>query len=324
MGKRKGRYSTCNIERKSSSLSRRKFFSSGMGECQNTLMTSHSILLQCQCIHPVSVLGFRFFCAVYCIFFWTFSLGFSIIDDKGYHWFKLYSSWVYIAATLYFCFAFFVTFIEICKVCKFSDSKSRRRKREERYRNQEQRSNVPAEGRFRSTQELYDDIELDQPSIDSREGSVRDLPAEEVEDEEPLPWRYKIMWFLENIAMANTITATVAYWIFIRDESENLSFSDIRSYFIVDRHGIVTFFLIVEFLLNKIPWRIFHFIYSLAFGLSYLFFYLINWRITRQNIYQILDWTSHVGHSMLYFTGALACIIVIQILLFCVYMKKRH
>lgn len=280
--------------------------------------------LQCQCIHPVSVLGYRFFCAVYCIFFWTFSLGFSIIDHNGYRWFKLYSSWVYIAATLYFCYAFFVTFLDICKVCKFSDAKSRRRKKEERYRNHEHQSNIPVEGRFRSTQELYDDIELDVPSID---GSMADLPAAAPEDDdeiEPLPWRYKIMWFLENIAMANTITATIAYWVFIRDGQEDLSFTDIRSYFIVDRHGIVTLFLIVEFLLNKMPWRIFHFIYPLAFGFGYLFFYLINWRITHQNIYSILDWTNHVGHSILYFTGALFCIIVVQILLFCVYRHKRH
>lgn len=283
---------------------------------------------QCPCIHPVSVLGFRFFCTVYCIFFWTFSLGFSIIDDNGYHWFKLYSSWAYIASTIYFTYAFFVTFMEICRVCKFD---SRKRRREERYRKR-QVSNVPVEGRFRSTQELYDDIELDHPSMSSREGSVTDLPqgradnqgGTEQDEDEPLPWRYKIMWFLENVALANSITATIAYWIFIRDETENLSFSDIRSFFVVDRHGIVTFFLLVEFLLNKMPWRILHFIYPLAFGFGYLFFYLINWRITHQNIYRFLNWTTGPGHSILYFTGALACIIIIQILLFCVYRKKRH
>ncbi|XP_066920346.1 uncharacterized protein [Clytia hemisphaerica] len=278
---------------------------------------------QCPCIHPLSVVGYRFFCAVYCIFFWTLSLGFSILDHNGYRWFKLYSSWVYMIATFFFSYAFFISFLEVCKVCKFNDSKKQRRK--DRYKNQEPVEEIPAEGRFRSNQKLYDDIELDQPSVSSRQPSNEDIATNDgVDIEEPLPWRFQILWFLENLVMVNSITSTIAYWIFIRDSSENLTFNDIRSYFIIDRHGIVTFFLLVEFLLNKIPWRIFHFIYPLAFGISYLIFHLINWYYTRDNIYKFLDWKDHIGHSILYFTGAFVCIIVLQFLLFLVYRKKRQ
>ena len=70
----------------------------------------------------------------------------------------------------------------------------------------------------------------------------------------------------------------------------------LRTFLLIDRHGINLVFMIVDFLLNRIPVRLLHFVYTTLFLGFYLAYNSIYWATTGDLIYgKILDYGSSPG-----------------------------
>lgn len=248
----------------------------------------------------------------------TLDLGIDVSESKSGRWFKYFSSWAYIACVLYFLFAFFLTFMEVCQIFRKNlHGRRSSRKTRDPY---DVEMEVPHEGRYRNR-------EFDDPYDDMKEEKRRQGPGPNtknnnnkqqqdiVDEDESLSIQFKLMWFLENIAITASGVVTIAYWTIIRDSNESLDVS-LKTYLTIDRHGIVFLFMLSDFLYNRIPFRALHLVYPLSFGLLYLAFHLANWEITGETVYSgTLDWDAHPGHTLAYFTAMLLGIIVVHLLL---------
>lgn len=258
----------------------------------------------------------------------TLDLGIDVTESKSGRWFKYFTSWAYIVCVLYFLFSFFLTFMELCQICRRNLHTKRPTKADPN-----DVEMAPAEGRFRHRD--FDDVYEDprEPANFSNRNTTNknssnntkpyyDSKQQVFYEDEPLPFQFKLMWVLENIAITISASVTIAYWTIIRDHNKSLE-PNLDSYLVVDRHGIVFLFMLLDFLFNRMPFRALHFIYPLAFGLLYLAFHLANWEITGEVIYSdVLNWDEHPGHTLAYFTGMFIGIIIIHFLMSIIHRCK--
>lgn len=126
---------------------------------------------------------------------------------------------------------------------------------------------------------------------------------------------FKLVWVLHNIAITMTATIVAGYWTVIHDYNKKLS-TDLDSYLKIDSHGINLVLLLLDLFLNKIPFRVLHFIHPLLLACTYIIFHIAYWAITDDTIYMATDWKDAPGITVLSLCGFLLVIFVFHFILY--------
>lgn len=141
------------------------------------------------------------------------------------------------------------------------------------------------------------------------------------QQKDSLPVKYKILWFLSSTSLTICSLVVIFYWTLLHDFNRKLKL-DLRTYLLIDRHGINLFLLLVEFSVNIIPVQILHFIYPLGFGVLYGIFNITYFFVTGDGAYSFIDWRNNTGQSVAAFIGALVAIIILHIVWYFIYRVK--
>ena len=133
--------------------------------------------------------------------------------------------------------------------------------------------------------------------------------------EPELKVRAKVHWFLYNLSLGTCTFVFIGFWVMLAPNRTRGYEPSLHTFLLIDRHGINLCFMAVDFLLNKIPLRLFHFVYTaLCFGL-YLVYNSIYWTATGHLIYgKVLDYGSSPGMVVGLALGA--CCVIIPLLHF--------
>lgn len=123
------------------------------------------------------------------------------------------------------------------------------------------------------------------------------------QQKDSLPVKYKILWFLSSTSLTICSLVVIFYWTLLHDFNRKLKL-DLRTYLLIDRHGINLFLLLVEFSVNIIPVQILHFIYP------------------GDGVYSFIDWRNNTEQSVAAFIGALVAIIILHIVWYFIYRVK--
>jgi len=99
----------------------------------------------------------------------------------------------------------------------------------------------------------------------------------------------KALWILFEIVLCNTFYVDVVYWLIIFPwQSEAMT-----AYFITSR-ALNSLFITIEILLNQIEVIPIHMIFSLLFGVLYMFYVWILFASTSTWVYDFLDWDNAI------------------------------
>ena len=138
-----------------------------------------------------------------------------------------------------------------------------------------------------------------------------------------LPIKFKILWLLSSISLTICSIVVIFYWAVLHDFNTPLKLN-LKSYLLIDRHGINLFLMIVEFFLHIIPVQFLHFIYPFGFGLLYAIFNIIYFFITGNGVYGFIDWRDNLGRTIGTLIGTLVFIIIVHTVLFFIYWVKSR
>lgn len=151
---------------------------------------------------------------------------------------------------------------------------------------------------------------------------------------------YKLYWLLSNISTVLAFMITVVYWsvlfngkcairLIIYQFSEHFSvFSGTTSVLDILIHGGNSVGMLVELMLVRHPFYIFHFVYSVGVGLIYLIFMIIYYFAGgvdykgNRYIYQVLSWDQPLKASLVAL-GILVLSIFLHVFT-CIIQKLRH
>ena len=142
-------------------------------------------------------------------------------------------------------------------------------------------------------------------------------------DSGDIPWYMKLDWVLYNVAAVFAFTVSGIYWFALfpqKHRDQPPSISDIHV------HAVNSVVILLEMLLNAIPIRYLHGVYSLVFGGLYAAFSLIYWAADHGNVLypNVLDWNKPLG-TMIYVAGlGIVGIPILQFILFFSYRLKVH
>jgi len=133
--------------------------------------------------------------------------------------------------------------------------------------------------------------------------------------EQELKFRAKVHWFLYNLSLGSCTFVFIGFWVMLAPYRTRGYDPSLHTFLLIDRHGINLCFMAIDFLLNKIPLRLFHFVYTaLLFGL-YLVYNSIYWAVTGHLIYgKVLDYGSNPG--MVVGLALAGCFVIIPLLHF--------
>ena len=111
-----------------------------------------------------------------------------------------------------------------------------------------------------------------------------------------LPFGTKVHWFLFNLYLGLCTFVFIAYWVILAP-ARTVGFSpSLKSYLVIDRHGINFGLMLIDFVLNRIPIRLLHYSYTSLALLLYLVYNSIYWSATGRLFYgKWLDYGSHLG-----------------------------
>ena len=131
--------------------------------------------------------------------------------------------------------------------------------------------------------------------------STMTVPRTDIQETHPRQWALiKIVWILYTIASAAGATVAVLYWVFIYDYGRGTP----PSYYTIMSHGIAFLVVLLDgMIVNSIPLRLKHFVFTLCYGVLFItwsiiqaFAYIDNPEKTSSDedpseaLYSILDW----------------------------------
>lgn len=116
------------------------------------------------------------------------------------------------------------------------------------------------------------------------------------------PLHIKFFWLFYINSLASCTTVVVAYWTILFEGFDETAF---QKYLQVDRHGINLLLLIIEFIFNKMPFRLLHAIYSVIFTLVYLIVNVTYTLVADDLVYKAADWINKPGVALAMFLGLL-------------------
>ena len=130
--------------------------------------------------------------------------------------------------------------------------------------------------------------------------------------------RFKAHWFLYNLSLGMCTFVFIAFWVMLAPNQKRGFKPSLRTYLVIDRHGINLVLIVIDFVINKIPIRILQFVYSSVFLGLYFVYNSIYWSQTGNLVYgKILDYGSN-GPTVaaLALSGMFIAIPLIQVLWF--------
>lgn len=103
-----------------------------------------------------------------------------------------------------------------------------------------------------------------------------------------LPWYFKMVWVLFSIASVGSVLVTLVFFIFLWPLFNTSSIGMMN----LQLHGINSLIIGVEVVLSAVPCRLYHFVYALLYGITYLIFSAIFYGAgNTEPIYPgVLDW----------------------------------
>ena len=141
------------------------------------------------------------------------------------------------------------------------------------------------------------------------------------ENESRIGWREKFYWVLYTTSFIVCIAITVLFWALLFDESTSRGAFDL--FLSIDRHGLNLVLLLFEFMVNKIPVRIYHYIHPFVFLILYVAFNGVYFEFTGLLVYDVLDWTNPTNASLLVIGVAVSGLFLQFIFYFIDYLKRR-
>ncbi|CAL1528248.1 unnamed protein product [Lymnaea stagnalis] len=105
-----------------------------------------------------------------------------------------------------------------------------------------------------------------------------------------LPWYVQVMWLLYTLSVTGAVMVSVWYWTFLHKGRE---LTAIR----FNTHAVTALYIVLNMVITKVPLRLLHLLYPVAFGVIYTIFSAVYYCLdgTNQNgdsfIYSILDWS---------------------------------
>lgn len=134
--------------------------------------------------------------------------------------------------------------------------------------------------------------------------------APELKTKPELPFRIRLHWFLYNLSLGSCTVVFLAFWIILAPKRKAGYSPSLHNFLVIDRHGINLGLMIIDFILNKIPIRLFHCFYTSLFLIMYLVYNAIYWSVTGVLIYgKILDYRSNLGMVIILALGGI-CIVI--------------
>lgn len=116
----------------------------------------------------------------------------------------------------------------------------------------------------------------------------------------PLPWYFKLTWFLQSIASSAVLFVAMGYWFFeYNPELEKLHV------FTLHVHAVGTVLALVDFTVVAHPFRVLHFVYPVLYFTVYIVFTVIYYYAGGINPYGgkemyegLIDWEDGVKDSV--------------------------
>lgn len=135
-----------------------------------------------------------------------------------------------------------------------------------------------------------------------------------------LPWFFKATWVLLNMANVGCVLVTVVFFAFLWPMF-NVSHIDL---FNLQLHGINSVIIGLEFFLTAVPSRLYHYIYPLMYGLTYLIFSAIFYGAGNTNpIYpNVLDWSKPGQTAVICLLLGFVFMPLLQLLFFLMYKLR--
>ena len=133
---------------------------------------------------------------------------------------------------------------------------------------------------------------------------------------------FKFNWLMFNLSLMCCTGIVFLHWAFIQDYSQPIKF-DVGFYLLVETHGTNLLLIWIHFFICNIPIRIMHFMYVLIVSVIYVVINVTYWYITKDAIYDILDYAKNPIKATFFILGGWFVLVPIQqILYFLAYKMK--
>ena len=132
---------------------------------------------------------------------------------------------------------------------------------------------------------------------------------------------FKFFWFWFNFTYLVTFLVFVMYWGYLRSFDRELS--SVKSFSVINDHGISFCLLIIDLMFHRIPVRFLHLFYTYFFGIIYLTMAVTLNFANGQSVYYFLDWKNKPNMAVTTLTLSLLFIIVGQIIMIIIYLLKK-
>ncbi|XP_077996104.1 protein rolling stone-like [Glandiceps talaboti] len=152
-----------------------------------------------------------------------------------------------------------------------------------------------------------------------------DIEVSTAQKTRKLPRYFKLLWLLYTLACMTTFVAAVVNWALLYRASRFPSFVNFQL------HGVNALFILIEIMLNAIPVRFGHCIYSYLLAVVYTVALVIFWAAGGQNnrdggnyVYHILDFGKSPVMASVSVVGCFFLNLVLYTLLWGTYKLKRY
>ena len=114
---------------------------------------------------------------------------------------------------------------------------------------------------------------------------------------------FKMYWLSSCLTFNLTALTVIIYW-FMMYRYQDVSVNGIKWFLRVDRHAVVLIFITIDHMITRIPIRILHFIYPSLLFLMYGFINALYTIITKDYVYEMLNFNENTVTSIVYVVGA--------------------
>ncbi|XP_062569332.1 protein rolling stone-like [Saccostrea cucullata] len=222
-------------------------------------------------------------------------------DFVLYPWYAYLTNWTYLLLSLYLTWHFFVT------VAYLLQNPMPLNSRPDPSLHRRIFSELNPSGSFYNTSDYNSVIAT---SMDPVIGS----------DSMVLPWYFKLTWVLYNMANVGSLLVTVVFFVFLWPmfNTSNIGLFNLQL------HGINTVLTGIELFLTAIPYRLYHYIYTLMYGLAYLIFSAIFYAAGNTDpIYRgVLDWSKPGQTAVFILLLGFVFMPILQAFLFFIYKLR--
>ena len=140
-----------------------------------------------------------------------------------------------------------------------------------------------------------------------------------------LQWYFKVYFFLFHLVLSVCTMVTILFWTVIFPIRDVSGLSSYQWYIVVDRHGLNLILVLVEFVLNRVPVRLLHFIYGVIVLILYIVYNAIYWSVSKKLIYgNVLNYGKYPGIVLGLIFGGILMLMIIQLCWFAAFRLRTR